>query len=71
MINKFVDGEHLVYYNSFSTLKSKIKFYLEHLSEAQKIATSGYEHAMKYHKTSDRIDEIINTIKNENFSNRI
>jgi hypothetical protein len=71
VINKFVDGEHLVYYNSFSTLKSKIEFYLDHLSEAQKIATSGYEHVMKYHKTSDRIDEIINTIKNENFSNRI
>jgi hypothetical protein len=62
VVNPFVDGTHLIYYdrlNLNNNLKSKIVYYLENDDERKMIAKCGYEHAMKYHKCTDRIDEVL------------
>lgn len=60
--NKFINNNHLIYYNNLYQLKYNIDYYLNNEHERRKISKSGYEHAMKFHKTSDRIDEILKII---------
>lgn len=62
IINPLINEKHIVYYDSLEMLKSKIIYYLNNISELEKISKSGYEYAMMYHKTSDRIDEILKII---------
>lgn len=59
--NNFVDGEHLIYYDvdKLDDLLGKIDYYMENLDESQSIATSGYNHALKYHTAKNRMDEIL------------
>lgn len=59
VVNPFKDKKHLVYYNSLEVLKNKINYYLKNSEERKSIAQSGYKHAIKYHKASDRINEIL------------
>ena len=62
--NKFVNGEHLVYYNvdKLDDLQGKLDHYMENLDESQSIATTGYNHALKYHTAKNRMDEILEEI---------
>lgn len=68
--NKFVDGEHLIYYDvdKLDNLIERIDYYVENLDISQSIATAGYRHALKYHTAKNRMDEILQelNIKNEN-----
>lgn len=59
--NNFVDGKHLVYYdtNKLDVLLEKIDYYMENLDKSQTIATSGYNHTLKYHSAKNRIDEVL------------
>lgn len=61
-----VDGEHCIFYeisnDGLEILSDKIDYYLSHRTTARKIATKGHEFAMKYHRTSNRIDEILEVI---------
>ena len=62
IINSFEDGKHLIYYDRSKlddNLKNQLIYFLENEEERLSIARKGYEHTMKYHKCSDRIDEII------------
>ena len=68
--NKFADGEHLIYYSvrKLDDLFGKIVYYLKNLDESQTIATSGYNHALKYHTAKNRMDEILEEINSKNKS---
>jgi hypothetical protein len=59
--NPFIDWEHLIYYdkNNLDGLGKIIRELLIHDDLRQFIANNGYEHAMRFHKASDRIDEIL------------
>lgn len=59
--NNLKNKKHLIFYkkNDFFKLKQKILFYLENKDLARKIAKTGTDFALKYHKPSDRIDEIL------------
>lgn len=58
------DGKHCVFYNpnDLDALRDKINYYLNNPKEARKIAENGYKHAMKYHRTINRIDNILEII---------
>tara|TARA_Y100000592_G_scaffold9190_1_gene12825 strand:+ start:2622 stop:3518 length:897 start_codon:yes stop_codon:yes gene_type:complete len=61
-INPFEDRKHLVYYDYLEHLGNEIEYYLENDEERKMIANNGYTYALEYHKTSDRIDEILEVI---------
>jgi len=62
----FVDGKHCIFYDTsdkgLRELKEKIFWYLEMPREVARIAKEGHEFAMKYHRTSNRINEILEVI---------
>jgi len=62
--NKFTDGINICYYdnNDLNKLIERINYYLEHDDERLQIAKNGYEFTRKYHKPSNRIDEILEEI---------
>ncbi len=61
-VNPFEHRKHLAYYDSLEELGSQIEYYLDNDNERKQTARNGYEYALKYHKTSDRIDEILEVI---------
>ena len=64
-INPFENRKHLVYYSSLSQLGNELEYYLDNDLERNSIASNGHKYALKYHKTSNRIDEILEVIENE------
>tara|TARA_Y100001958_G_scaffold158593_1_gene156945 strand:+ start:4795 stop:5793 length:999 start_codon:yes stop_codon:yes gene_type:complete len=54
-----VNGKHLVFYDDVNNLISLLQYYLFHTDESKQIGKSGREHVLKYHKFSDRVDEIL------------
>ena len=61
-VNPFQHRKHLVYYETLEQLGSQIEYYLESDLDRESIAKNGYKYSHKYHKTSDRIDEILEVI---------
>ena len=61
--NPLKNEKDLIYYDSLEMLKDKINYYLANDSERELIAKSGYDKAIKYHKASNRIDEILHHLK--------
>ena len=61
-INPFENRKHLVYYSSLSQLGNELEYYLDNDLERNSIASNGHKYALKYHKTSNRIDEILEVI---------
>ncbi|MEM7561566.1 MAG: glycosyltransferase [Pseudomonadota bacterium] len=61
VIHPFVDDKHLVYFDreNMDTLIKKIQRLLDRPEQCRAIAASGLNHALKYHKTENRIDEIL------------
>jgi len=61
-----IDGEHCIFYElnnrGLSNLRKKIYYFLEHTEEADTIAKAGHKFTMKYHRTTNRIDEILDVI---------
>ncbi len=60
--NAYVNKKHLVYYESLNELEENINYYLDNEKERIEIAKSGHYHTLKYHKPSNRIDEILEII---------
>ena len=61
IVNPLINEKHLIFYDkdNLLELKKKIIFYLNNKDLATKISQQGNEHVLKYHKPSDRIDEIL------------
>ena len=59
--NPLINEKHIIFYdkNNLLELTEKILFYLNNLKLTKKISQQGNHHALKYHKPSDRIDEIL------------
>lgn len=61
-----VDGEHCIFLTAteegMKELGEKIRYFLANKEQAEKIARQGYEFTMKYHRGTNRIDEILNVI---------
>ena len=57
-------GEHVIFYanNNKTDLYHKLDYYREHPTEARKIATQGYLHAMKYHRTINLADYVLRSL---------
>ena len=66
MVHPLIDGEHCIFYemseSGLETLQGKLLYYLYRIDEAERIARAGHEFAMKYHRASNRIDEILDVI---------
>ena len=57
--NPLINGEHIIYYDDESELLNLIEYYIDNEEERNRIGQNGREHVMKYHKFSDRIDEVL------------
>lgn len=66
LAHPLVDGKHCIFYEpsdyGLMEMKGKILYFMENQDKAEAIAKEGYEFAMKYHRTSNRIDEILEVI---------
>lgn len=66
MPHPLVDGEHCIIYEASDTglkiLKHRILYFLENPTQADTIAKAGFDFTMKYHRASNRIDEILQVI---------
>lgn len=66
MTHPLVDGKHCIFYemsdSGLRELEEKISWYLEMPCNTEKIAQAGHEFTMKYHRASNRIDEILDVI---------
>lgn len=59
----FVQGKHLVWYDSHSDMMDKITYYLEHDEERQQIAKEGHLLVKKEHTMEKRVQAIISIIE--------
>jgi len=64
----FVDGNHLVIYNDLNDMVDKIKYYLSHNREREKIAKSGRNFVLKYHTTDVRVKQFTDIVRKELFN---
>jgi len=66
MTHPLINGKHCIFYDlsdkGLEELRERIQFYLSHGELAYDIARAGHEFAMKYHRASSRIDEILDVI---------
>jgi hypothetical protein len=68
----FEENKDLVIFDNWKDLKRKIEYYLKNEEEREKIALSGYQKAINYHKYEDRVKfilEKIEELKKEKFEN--
>ena len=58
----FIDGKHLVVFNSIEDLNNKINYYLQHDTERIKIASEGYKFVQQFSRNNwgKKVYEIIN-----------
>jgi hypothetical protein len=59
---EFKHKEHLVYYNDFDDMCSKIDFYLENEKKRKKIQQQGYEQCIKHFNYYERCKKLMNQI---------
>ena len=64
----FIDQKHYICFNNHDELIDKVDYYLNHLEEAQEIATAGYEHLLKHHTYEHRAQELLSIIEELNGS---
>lgn len=66
MVHPLIDGKHCIFYEmsdlGLEELQKKILYFLEETDHAAEIAKVGHEFTMKYHRASNRIDEILDVI---------
>ena len=55
----FKDGEHLVLYRSEEEMIDKIRYFLAHDDERERIARAGYEEVLAKHTIKHRVDRIL------------
>ncbi|MBA7645504.1 hypothetical protein ES703_53262 [subsurface metagenome] len=67
MTHPLVDGKHCIFYelsdSGLNELRKKILYFLEETAHADDIARAGFDFTMRYHRASNRIDEILNVIQ--------
>ena len=61
--NPFENNKHLGYYGSLEELRAMINDYLHFEETRKEVAYNGYKYSLEHHKTSDRIDEILEVIE--------
>ena len=59
----FTDGKDIVLFDNTTELVEKAEYYISHPNEAEKIASGGYEHMLKYHTTKARASQFLSLIK--------
>ena len=59
----FEDGRHLVFFTDENDLKKKIRYYLDHPDERDKIAEAGYREVLDKHTYRHRISRILSVIE--------
>ncbi len=59
----FNDGEHLVGFNNANELIEKIKYFIHHSDEREKIASRGRREVLKYHRYDNRIEELLSIVR--------
>lgn len=66
MTHPLIAGKHCIFYDlsdkGLELLCKKILYFLEETDHAEDIARAGHEFTMRYHRTSNRIDEILKVI---------
>jgi len=66
MVHPLIDGKHCMFYepsdSGLKELQEKISYFLENTAYAEAIAKEGFDFTMKYHRASNRIDEILERI---------
>lgn len=59
----FKDGEHLVRFDNPGELVKKIKYYLDHSEERERIAMQGREEVLKNHTYEHRIEKLLSVVE--------
>jgi len=59
----FQDGKHLVVFDGYEDLCSKIEYYLKHEEEREKIAKQGQQEVLEKHTISTRVREYLKEIE--------
>lgn len=66
LVHPLIDGKHCIFYDlsdsGLKELKNKILYFMQNPIQAESIAREGFDFAMKYHRASNRIDEILEVI---------
>jgi len=66
MVHPLIDGEHCIFYemsdSGLKILRERLLYYLDRTDKAERIAKAGHEFTMRYHRASNRIDEILDVI---------
>ena len=63
-VNIYLD-RHLVVYDNFTDCMDKIKYYIEHNAEREKIAKAGHEYALEHHTFDARAKELLTILGKE------
>lgn len=67
MTHPLIDGEHCIIYDTSDAglmkLEQKILYFLENPAQADAIAKAGFDFTMKYHRGSNRVDEILDVVE--------
>jgi len=61
--NYFKPGEEIVFYENDNDYIDKIKYYLEHDTEREKIAKAGYNRTIREHSYAKRLEDIFRAIE--------
>jgi len=61
----YQDGKEIVIYKDIDDMINKIKYYLEHNQERERIAKAGYERTLREHTYEKRFNNIFKTIQYE------
>jgi spore maturation protein CgeB len=54
----FREGEHLVIYRNLDDLREKVRYYLAHPEERQRIAQAARQHVLAHHTYDQRLDRL-------------
>ena len=58
-----VNKKHVVFYKNTEHLYELIQYYIEHDQDRIKIGNEGRQYCLKYHKFSDRVKQVLETLK--------
>lgn len=65
-VHPLIDSKHCIFYElsdqGLAELEKRILYFIQETDRADEIARAGHEFTMKYHRTSNRIDEILDRI---------
>lgn len=61
----FIDGVDLVLYDSLDDMAKKLRYYIEHDDEREKIAASGYNKVISEHTILHRVNMMLNQVLGE------